>query len=132
LEGINIMGEYTGKKYVPSNGTEGYSFIERYCENCIHEKFCHTQNDEDKKCDILTNSLIGDDPEEWQYDEKDEPICTSYVPWDWNRDDEGNWINPDLPEPDAPNQLRFPFLFEEIEQNTVGVPLQVVLSAPTR
>jgi len=35
--------------------------------------------------------------------------------WDWGRDDDGNWIAPLETPPDDPNQLCFPFLFDELE-----------------
>lgn len=48
------------RKYRPSNGTEGMCFIAEYCENCIHEKFMYTNNEKDKKCNILSNTMIYD------------------------------------------------------------------------
>ena len=108
------------KRYRPSNGTEGCCFIETYCMNCIHEKFSHTYNDDDKKCDILSRTMIyeineKEYPEEWQYDENNRPCCTAFKKWDWGNDGDPN--DPDNPKyqpPDNPNQLCFPFIFDEI------------------
>jgi hypothetical protein len=40
--------------YRPSNGAEGDRFIEKYCENCIHEDF-----ENEKFCPILSRSYGG-------------------------------------------------------------------------
>jgi hypothetical protein len=107
------------RKYRPSNGSEGCWFIEKYCYNCIHGKYEHTGNTEDKPCEISTLSFMldiddKDYPEEWQYDDQGKPCCTAFRKWDWGRDDDGNWIDPPPVYPDDPNQLCFPFILEEI------------------
>lgn len=68
--------------YQPSNGTEGECFIDKWCANCIHEDWLHTQKDGDKKCDILSNTMIYNlsDPEyptEW-IEEDGVPRCTAF------------------------------------------------------
>lgn len=114
------------KKYRPSNGTEGMGFCEMFCEQCIHEKFIHTQNDADKKCDILSRTLMHDVedpeyPEEWTYDSEGNPTCTAFQKWDWGNDGDG-WNDLPEPEPEDPNQMCFPFVMDEInEQNEVVV-----------
>lgn len=97
--------------YVPSNGTEGMAFIEEFCDNCIHEKWSHTHNDDDKKCDILSRSMLcsvteKDYPREWQY-VAGRPTCTAFVKWDWGNDgDPDDPDNPKSPSPPTPiNQL---------------------------
>lgn len=114
------------RKYRPSNGTEGEGFIEHYCRNCIHGKYEHTCDTNDNPCDILTRSLVcsiddKDYPEEWVYNEQGRPTCKAHVPWDWQRDDDGNWIEPEPPPPYDPNQLVMPFAFEELENQTFKV-----------
>lgn len=37
------------------------------------------------------------------------PICTKYKFWDWDKDDDGNWIDPPTPTPVNFRQLQFPF-----------------------
>lgn len=37
------------RKYRPSNGTEGMIFCSNFCDHYIHEKFTHTQNQDDKQ-----------------------------------------------------------------------------------
>jgi len=104
------------KKYRPSNGTEGCGFIESFCDNCLNQ---HPDPDNPKQCMILCRSLCHDVhekeyPEEWTYDEKGEPTCTAFVKWDWGKDDDGNWKEPPPPPFDDPNQLCFPFIFDEL------------------
>ncbi len=108
------------KKYRPSNGTEGMCFIDEYCCNCIHGKYEHTGDTNDNPCEILSRSFLYDVdekeyPEEWTYDDKGEPCCTAFKKWDWGRDDDGNFKNPEIPPPDDPNQLCLPFIFDELE-----------------
>lgn len=115
------MKERAGEKYEPSNGTEGMWFTEEFCEQCIHEKFCHTQNENDKTCDILTSAMVFStkDPEyprEWIYDSLGHPTCTAHVSWDWGND--GDPDDPDNPKapppPPDPNQMdMFPLYPDE-------------------
>lgn len=98
-------------------------FTESFCDRCIHEKWSHTQNDNDKKCDILSRSMVYDTieegyPKEWMFNDEGWPVCTAWKKWDWDQDDEGNWNDPVEPEPEDPMQLVFPFFEEWIEQNT--------------
>lgn len=95
--------EWAGDKFMPSNGTEGMIFIEAFCDNCIHEKWTHTQKDEDKQCEILSNSMIEDKVDEWVISDEGWPICTQWSKWDWGNDDDSN-EPPELP-PFDPNQL---------------------------
>ena len=118
------MGKETKKLYRPSNGSEGDWFINKYCNNCIHGKYEHTGDIQDKPCDILSSSFcygIEDEkyPKEWQYDENNKPCCTNYSKWDWNQDDDGNWNDPPITDPPDPNQMCLPFIIEEIEINTL-------------
>ena len=111
------------RKYRPSNGSEGMWFDEKFCLNCIHEKFMHTQKHGDMQCNIFNRAFLFDIddkeyPEEWQYDENDNPTCTAWVKWNWGRDDDENGLNEPPPKtPDDPNQLCFPFIFDEL-----GIP----------
>lgn len=108
------------RMYRPTSGTEGEMFIGHFCRNCIHGKYEHTRDINDKPCEIISFSFMcdindKDYPEEWIYDDKDKPTCTAFVKWDWNKDDDGNWIEPPITPPDDPNQLTMPFLFHELE-----------------
>lgn len=114
--------EWAGKVFMPSNGTEGMAFTSAFCENCIHEKFSHTQKHGDKQCDIMDRSIIywyeSDNPnypKEWRFDAEGWPTCTAWVKWDWNRDDDDDtWNDPPEPEPEDPMQLCMPFEIEDV------------------
>jgi hypothetical protein len=104
------------KKYRPSNGTEGEGFMGCFCYQCIHD------NGDDKLCEIISLTMCldvndKDYPEEWTYDEQNNPTCTKFVKWDWGKDDDGNWIQPSPPPIDDPNQLCLPFIFDELGIN---------------
>lgn len=116
--------------YQPSNGTEGMCFTEKFCEQCIHEKFTHTQDDDDKKCDIFSRTMYltpkdDDYPKEWIYGVDGKPTCTAWVKHDWGDDDDeddGDDYNPpSKPQPDNPWQLCLPLddLWQEREMNEV-------------
>jgi len=103
-------------KYQPSNGSEGVWFIGKFCDHCLHQ---HPDPDNDKQCMILCRTMcynVNDPeyPEEWQYDKDGKPVCTAFQKWDWDQDDDGNWIEPTPVPPDDPNQLCLPFIFDEL------------------
>lgn len=105
------------KKYRPSNGTEGMGFTEHFCDRCINQ---HPDPNNPKQCMILCRTMIYDlkdkeYPEEWVYDENNNPVCTAWKKWDWGRDDDGNLVEPPEPPTDDPNQLVMPFIFDELE-----------------
>ena len=113
-----------GSSYRPSNGTEGMFFEDKFCSNCIHEKYCHTGDENDLQCKILINAFMYDQrdkeyPKEWVYDANGQPTCTAFKFWDWGRDDgEGGGINePPPPEPYNPMQLTMPFFTDDILQD---------------
>lgn len=114
------------KKYCPSNGTEGEYFMEKFCYQCIHDKFCHTADHNDKMCDLIANAMafdVNDDrfPREWTYDESGEPTCTAWKKWDWGNDgDPDDPENPKAPVPEDPNQLCFPFEMDSIVETGSG------------
>jgi len=112
------------KKYQPSNGTEGMIFCENFCNQCIHGKYEHTGDIEDKPCEILTATYFMDIkdkeyPIEWQYDKDNKPTCTSFIKHDWNQDDDGNWNDPKPnPDDDVPdNQLMLFSIADEVLEN---------------
>lgn len=121
----------SGESYRPSNGTEGMMFEDKFCCNCIHEKYCHTGVHGDKTCEIQLRAFMFDQrdkeyPKEWVYDDNDKPTCTAHVHWDWGSDDDGNGFNEPPPvEPYNPNQLVMPF---EIEQTLKDADRKLVNS----
>jgi hypothetical protein len=106
------------EKYVPSNGTEGMYFVEKFCMNCIN---CDPNPEGEKQCDIFRRAFCCDYkdpryPSEWTYDEKGTPTCTAWVKWDWGNDDDENGRNePPVIIPDEPMQLCMPFELEAME-----------------
>lgn len=108
------------KKYQPSNGSEGCAFMDKFCEHCVHEKFSHTGDRNDKCCDILSRSMAYDIdhpkyPEEWIYPESGSPVCTAHVPHDWIQDEYDNWNDPEIvKEPEDPNQIKLPFEYHPV------------------
>ena len=86
------------KSYRPGNGSEGVAFIEWYCLNCFHERWLQVpmqdNNDEHKKCDILTRVMVEDEdsdnyPVEWIVGEDGHGKCTAFKRYDWSRHVEG-------------------------------------------
>lgn len=66
-----------GRKYRPSNGTEGDMFMREFCEQCKHD------DGEDKLCEIIALSMSYDVehdeyPVEWQYGKDGQPLCVKY------------------------------------------------------
>jgi len=76
------------KKYRPSNGTEGESFIAMWCSKCTKDAIQNGSKDPDDAvhedcCHILglTFAYMGDDenyPEEWIFDHDGSPCCTAF------------------------------------------------------
>jgi len=114
-----------GRKYRPSNGTEGECFHESYCYQCIHERWVHRQNEnkDEDKCDIWNRALLHEPneeeyPVEWTY-KNGTPVCTSFEKFDWGNDDNGYNEPPPKPEPPDPNQLCMPFEIDLVNENVV-------------
>lgn len=115
------MGKWykDGAPYRPSNGTEGMSFEEDHCLQCLH---CDPNPGGKKQCGIWGRAVMHNisDPEyprEWQYKD-DKPICTNWKKWDWGND--GDPDDPDNPKapppPPDPNQLNiFPLYPKETD-----------------
>lgn len=75
-----------GKKYRPSNSTEGSFFEQGWCDHCKVDKAFRENGYETtngiKGCDILARALScdvrsNDYPIEWQW-QKGEPVCTAF------------------------------------------------------
>ena len=112
------------RKYQPSNGTEGMMFMENYCEQCLHEKWIHTQNDNDLKCEILSNTMIytikdKEYPSEWIYNENEKPTCTKFKKWDWDNNDGDDLNEPPESPTDDPNQLMLFSIADDILENHI-------------
>lgn len=75
------------KSYIPSNGTEGAIFRERFCDQCKHDhKYLYETTDPEDACPISNATLLhnpGDAeyPKEWIYtDDTDifSGTCTAF------------------------------------------------------
>jgi len=65
--------ESAGKKWRPSNGTEGEIFMSAWCYECVL----------DGDCRILRNTFLYDEdderyPAEWRINEDGQPECTAF------------------------------------------------------
>jgi len=65
-----------GKKWRPSNGTEGDLFQQSYCEGCT--------KDVNGDCPIIAATMAFDVddasyPSEWRYGEDGQPMCSAFV-----------------------------------------------------
>ena len=74
----DILKERVGQKYRPSNGTEGDTFTEKFCDNCLKEDL-----DNDVYCPINNKTMLHDIedaeyPSEWQYSPYGQPVCTAF------------------------------------------------------
>lgn len=71
------------RKYQPSNGTEGMSFIDFWCGQCERDR--SYRDDAGDSCEILGKTFLykpQDDeyPSEWCYGDDGIPKCTAFVP----------------------------------------------------
>lgn len=97
------------KKYIPYSSDDIMDFTDKFCMNCIHEKFIITQNEDDRQCEILSAQMMLDSDEEgreeWILGKDGQPTCTAFHYFNWF-DVEGNIIEtPEEPIND-PNQLK--------------------------
>lgn len=79
---IPTPGPLPGRQWIPSNGTEGHSFLESACGNCQRDKSMREgvdldECDDNEKCEIIAASFRGE-AVEWRVD-KDEVFCISFV-----------------------------------------------------
>lgn len=80
---IPTPGPLPGRQWTPSNGTEGYSFLESACGNCARDKAMREgvdldDCDDNEKCEIIAASFRGQ-AVEWRIDDSDEVFCISFV-----------------------------------------------------
>ena len=115
--------ELAGQPFCPSNGTEGAIWMDSFCDQCIHE----CPKEDGKKCDLITQGMISNPPQEWRYSLEGYPICTKWFKWDWNNDgDPDDEDNPNYKGPPSndPSQLLMPFDIWEL----LGVDQDVIVT----
>lgn len=84
------MADQVVRLYRPSNGTEGFGFMESWCSRCARDKEWSEGKPYDDCSPEEVCSIIGDTmafgidhpnyPQAWQYNNLDEPVCTAFVP----------------------------------------------------
>lgn len=81
---IPTPGPHPGRQWIPSNGTEGYSFLVSACGSCQRDKAMRDgvdldDCDDNEKCEIIAASFRGE-AVEWRIDdEKGEVHCIAFV-----------------------------------------------------
>jgi hypothetical protein len=64
----------THRKYRPSNGTIGMSFMADFCDRCAIRGICRILPK------VMTYNVDDPEyPEQWTYDEEGDPTCTSFT-----------------------------------------------------
>lgn len=104
-----VVGIYSlaNKPFVPSNGSEGMIFTGAWCDNCLHQ---HPDPDNERQCEIILRSWLGERTPEWRHDSEGWATCSEWRKWDWGRDDDRDgWNEPPKPTPISPDQLWLPF-----------------------
>lgn len=79
---VPTPGPLPGEQWVPSNGTEGDSFLCAACGNCARDKSMREgvdldECDDNEKCEIIAASFRGE-AVEWRI-ENGEVFCTAFV-----------------------------------------------------
>jgi hypothetical protein len=77
-------GPLPGEQWIPSNGTEGYGFLEAVCGNCARDKAMREgadldDCDDDECCPIIAASFRGE-AVEWRCMPDGEVKCIAFVP----------------------------------------------------
>lgn len=72
-----------GDQWEPSNGTEGSTFMARWCSRCSRDKAMREgadfdECDDNELCSILADSAVGK-AVEWRELPSGETICTAFV-----------------------------------------------------
>jgi hypothetical protein len=80
---VPIKGPLKGKQFIPSNGTDGYAFIESWCAQCSRDKPCSEGKDfddctDDEVCEILGASFRGE-AVEWRRLDDGETVCVAFI-----------------------------------------------------
>lgn len=79
---VPTPGPHPGEQWMPSNGTEGYSFLEAACGNCARDKAMREgadldECDDNERCEIIAASFRGE-AVEWRI-ENGEVFCVAFV-----------------------------------------------------
>ena len=77
-------GPLPGQQWIPSNGTEGYSFLEVACGRCARDKAIRDgepldECDDNELCEIIAASFRGE-AVEWRQLDSGEVKCIAFIP----------------------------------------------------
>ena len=80
---VPMKGPLPGKRYMPSNGTEGEAFLESWCGGCARDRSMRDgvdldECDDDEKCEIIAASF-RDEAVEWRELDGGECVCLAFV-----------------------------------------------------
>jgi hypothetical protein len=81
---VPTPGPLEGEQFIPSNGDQGYSFIEEWCSNCQRDKALREgvdldECDDNEKCEIVAASFRGE-AVEWRELANGKTKCIAFVP----------------------------------------------------
>ena len=79
-----MKGPLPGVRYMPSNGTDGHSFIDSWCSNCQRELAMRQGFDlvdciDEEQCEILGASF-RDEAQEWRELDDGRCVCLAFIP----------------------------------------------------
>lgn len=86
------------EKYVPSDTLECQSFIDIKCRNCARDLFVHTMDDKSRICELRERLLAFGSDKDIIYGEDGIPNCNKWIEHLWEKDGDGKFLIPDLPE----------------------------------
>lgn len=80
---VPTKGPLPGTQYIPSNGTEGEAFFERFCRHCAKDRAMregddYDECDDDELCEIIAASFRGE-AVEWREMDDGEVKCIAFV-----------------------------------------------------
>ena len=81
---IPTPGPLPGRQWIPSNGTEGYGFLDAACTQCARDKSMREgadfdECDDNELCEIIAASFRGE-AVEWRELDNGELTCVAFVP----------------------------------------------------
>lgn len=86
-----------------SNGSQGYGWMARNCDRCIHDKPAREGND-GQGCPLVLVALMGRTPIQWLCETEEQQIHADFHCIEFRDEDDGPSPEP-TPIPDPPGQL---------------------------
>ena len=83
-EYIPTLGPLPGTQWIPSNGTEGDSFLSLMCSNCARDKAMREgepiEECDDNECCPIIGASFRSEAVEWRRMPDGEVTCLSFIP----------------------------------------------------